>query len=66
MLVLKSSLQRGFTDPDTVVMAACRLHIEGLPNGSSAERRYFDRNLVVEHVLAVHIANVLIRTMLWA
>ena len=38
MLVFKSSLQRGFTDPDTVAMAECRLEIEDLPNDLSVER----------------------------
>ena len=38
MLVRKSSLQQGFTDPDTVAMAECRLHVEALANNPSVER----------------------------
>lgn len=59
-------LQLGFTDPNTVAMVECRLKIEGLPNRSSVERWYFQRNLRRKHVLAVHIADLLIRTISWA
>ncbi|PVH90501.1 hypothetical protein DM02DRAFT_437153 [Periconia macrospinosa] len=31
-------LQEGFTNPNTVAMAECRLEIEGLPNNPSVER----------------------------
>jgi hypothetical protein len=45
MLVRKSNLLQGSTDPDTVVMLECRFDIEGLPNGSSVEKYYSEQDL---------------------
>jgi hypothetical protein len=45
MLVRKSSLLRGSTDPNTVVMVECWFDIEGLPNDSSVERYYSEQDL---------------------